>query len=159
MTAIEAEPLFEMRSFHERHDIGFVRDSWVRSGAKVMRQMLRKGLFERETYLSHQRALVTSLIGRSRVIIACNPKYPEQIFGWICVGEGSVRPLLHYIYIKEPYRRSFGISAELLNAAGCGRDSAVWCTSWCSWVKKEQAAREAANAKPMEFNFWKLCES
>lgn len=158
MSALESQEPFLIRHWEPERDIGFVRDSWIRSGEKVTRHLIQKRLWDKALYLKHQRMLVTALLQRSASMVACNPAHQDQIYGWACAEppREDGRGVLHYIYVKEPFRRTFGISGALLDGVGCGRGSATWCTTWSPWATKEQKARIEMGLAPFELNLWKL---
>lgn len=111
-------------------DEAFVFDGWLQSN---------RGLATRlhapmELYYHHQREQVMKLWSDGGVtwLVACMPKDPEFIYGWLC-GEGSdAGPVLHYVYTKQSARR-LGVATALLGAFLHGQDVAgakLWCTHW-----------------------------
>lgn len=50
---------------------------------------------------------------RCRLLVLCFESTPDQILGWIAFEAPNV---LHYVYVKQPFRRR-GLATFLLNAA------------------------------------------
>lgn len=76
--------------------------------------------------------IVTRLLATAQTFVACAEDDSDNIQGWACDGGQS---LLHYVYVKAPFRR-IGIAKLLLGGYG-GRDvagmegrGAVRCTHW-----------------------------
>ena len=63
------------------------------------------------------------------VIVAHRPGEEDSradIYGWIATETGHERPLVHYCYVKQPYRR-LGIARGLMAASGVGDDFMYSC--------------------------------
>ena len=92
-------------------DVPFVLSSWVQSfwsdGACV--SGIPKSVFQRAHHSLAERA-----ISRSDVLVACLPNYHDVILGWVSVERNPQR--LHYVYVKENFRRQ-GIARDLLSKA------------------------------------------
>lgn len=87
------------------NDRNFVLDSW--------RQSYRR--FNK--YRDHK-ALREHLIDNSTILVMHPRKNREQILGWICWSTNvTFGPWLHYIYVKNPFRRR-GLGSLMLAAAG-----------------------------------------
>lgn len=95
-------------------DLPFIWNSWLKSYRD--NNELAKAIAS-ETYFTEHRRLIGALCDRSAVLVACSPDHPEQIYGY-AVFEAFTGPMLvmHYIYVKQTYRR-FGIASELLEKA------------------------------------------
>lgn len=80
-------------------DVGFLRDTWMDSarGSRVWADV------PSDVYKREYGKVVASVLSRARVTIACNPRDPDQIFGYV-VWEPSV---VHYVYVKYGFRRDF----------------------------------------------------
>jgi GNAT superfamily N-acetyltransferase len=90
-------------------DVDFLTNSWLES--------FRDGYFpssvpNRVYYNQHHRIL-EKLMPRAQILIACNAKDPEQIFGWVCAEQMDQHLVIHYIYVKDTFRR-FGIAKRLV---------------------------------------------
>jgi hypothetical protein len=117
-------------------DLVFVVDSWLSS----FRTSRYAGTLPKQVYFDAYRAGLAELFARPevRVLVAHKPgeEPPYDVYGWICAEEAPV-PILHYVYVKKPYRSEFretreggrlrtrvlrgGIAARLFEAAGLSR--------------------------------------
>ncbi len=94
-------------------DAAFIFNSWLKAyrHSKVVQSI------PNEIYFNGQHKVIEGLVKRAQFIIACNPTDESQIFGY-GVGEMLESVLcVHFIYVKEPYRK-LGIAATLLQALG-----------------------------------------
>jgi len=95
----------------DEKDISFIFNSWLKS--------YRNSLFAKSVsntiYFSEHHKIVEKLAKTSEIIIACNPDDPEQIYGYACAEKIDGIFCLHYIYVKQPFRR-LGVGNFLLNA-------------------------------------------
>jgi GNAT superfamily N-acetyltransferase len=104
----------------ETGDWAFIYHSWKES--------LRDGLFLHWSWVQYKRDM-NHAIDRLRNdadvrwLVACDAEDPSCIFGWICYD--WVLSVVHYVYIKQPYRRQ-GIAKELLEKR-TGLPSPVTC--------------------------------
>jgi GNAT superfamily N-acetyltransferase len=89
-------------------DARFVLDSWARS----FRRSPFAGCVPEDLYPSVVRATATRLLATGTLEVACNPDEPDQILGWALREPGR----LHYVYVKDPWRRD-GIARDLLARA------------------------------------------
>lgn len=64
---------------------------------------------ERSVFFRLYEPLVTELIARSTVVVACMPEAHDAIYGWV-VFDGTT---LHYVCVKPRWQR-FGIASHLL---------------------------------------------
>lgn len=87
-------------------DRAFVVDSWLSS----FRQSHWRGPVRDSRYREVYGREVDELLDTigTNVLIDCNPDDHEQIFGWACWTAGEVGPVLHYCYVKAPYRDTKG---------------------------------------------------
>ena len=93
-------------------DMPFIMDSWQRSFSRSP----FAGVVPNSKWLENSRALVTSLLARgAKVVVACNPEDEDQILGWACAEQDEYKCVVHYVYVKDPYRKD-GLSTELLGA-------------------------------------------
>lgn len=95
-------------------DQAFLMDSWLRS-CKHSRFI---GPIPMDEYAACMSRWVTAILKRPgvEVLIACNPEDDDQIFGFICHEQGFRLPLVHFTYVKQPFRK-FGIARGLFGAA------------------------------------------
>lgn len=99
-------------------DTGFVFSSWMRSYRKGCREA--KAL-DWNVYRFGQAELITKLLLGSEVLVAVNEKEDSQIFGYIVFTEFERVTAVHWVYVKEPFRR-FGIARALFQVATAGSD-------------------------------------
>mgnify|MGYP000734099617 CR=1 FL=1 len=81
----------------------FIRHSWVES----FRNSHYAGMVSMEDYFKVYHTVVKKIFGRegAHLLVAFNPPHPSQIFGFCCYETGFQLPLIHYIYVKEDFRR------------------------------------------------------
>lgn len=90
----------------EPGDTNFIFNSWLRSYEKVMKSV------PKQMYRRGQMDLMKQLVGRSTVYVACDEKDLSQIYGYLIAEKLVDIDILHYIYVKSPFRR-FGIGRVL----------------------------------------------
>lgn len=100
----------------------FIASSWLNSfqSAYHVKRM------SSETYYSNHRGLITSLVDRGVVTVACDPQDPWTIWGWGCHEyRGSVL-VAHYVYVKNAFR-SLGVGSTLFSSfLRADTDSVLW---------------------------------
>jgi GNAT superfamily N-acetyltransferase len=85
--------------------------------------------------MREQYGLIQRLIGRSKVLLAKNQEDDEQIFGYIVAETLSPdRPIVHYCYVKEPFRR-LGIASKLY-ATVTPLGEGAWASHWNRRIAK-----------------------
>lgn len=97
-------------------DYGFVKDSWWRSyrdsrkgdGVNPSLRWVRVRDFE-----NGMDRLIDRLILSADFAVCCKDINLDKIYGWGCASNG----VLHYVYVKEPFRR-IGIGREIVAALG-----------------------------------------
>lgn len=82
-------------------DVNFLFNSWLKSH-RTSSQV--QGIMH-PVYYSQQHLLIEGLLSTCKVIVACNADDTMQIYGYICYGDAEGHPLVHYVYVKQPYRR------------------------------------------------------
>lgn len=96
-------------------DWAYITDSWARSS---------------HTRSSQIRHRIDRLRRRKATfLIACDPQERRQILGWACLE----KPVLHYIFVKLPFRNQ-GIARQLLSSLADQR--IILCTGWTSDARK-----------------------
>jgi hypothetical protein len=95
-------------------DIPFIFSSWLRS----YRETRAVKVLDNRTYYAGQHAVIEGLMQRPNIIveIACDVQDPEQIYGYVVYESRSDGPLIHWTYVKLPFR-AFGIGSSLVKAA------------------------------------------
>ena len=91
-------------------DVGFIFNSWLKSyrSSDVVKPIMN------EVFFAEQHRLIEHLITQHKVIIACNADNPDQVYGFICAGATEGIFTVHYIYVKQAFRR-MGIAKMLLD--------------------------------------------
>ncbi len=99
-------------------DQAFIISSWLKSfwAHNSMWHWIGSQPFHR-----HWHSRVEALARPGLVTIAAHPERTVQIFGWVC----SSGPQLHYVYVKDFYRRQ-GVGTALLKARSSPRDCSFW---------------------------------
>lgn len=112
----------------ESRDDNFILNSWLKSYFRSREWFCQATLTEREYYEGHHR-IVSALLGRCDVSVACNPDDASQIFGWSCSERGSDGSCaLHYLYVKACCR-GFRIGLMLFEHATNGSPRVI-ATHW-----------------------------
>jgi len=89
-------------------DLAFIFNSWLKSyrdssfGKSISNPM----------YFRQHHHVIDKLIGRTEIILAVNQDDPKQIYGYVCMERRGPIPILHYLYVKQPYRK-LGIARQL----------------------------------------------
>ena len=100
-------------------DYPFLYNSWLKS--------YRFSLFaERITntiYFEDHHKLIEKILNNSKILIACNPSDPSQLYGYIVAGEEEGGLVVHFLYVKHTFR-NMGIGKTLLDAVGHSSDTA-----------------------------------
>ncbi len=109
-------------------DQAFIMDSWLRS-CKHSRYV---GPIPMDEYTATMSKWVGNILKRDGVqlILAVNPEFEDQIFGFICVERGFRFPVVHYCYVKQPYRK-LGIARGLFEASNISLDGEFQFTFNC----------------------------
>ena len=107
-----AKAPFKVR-FADAADVPFIFSSWLRS----YRETRAAKLVGNAQYYEGQHAVIEGILQRPNIVveIACDEHDPSTIFGYI-VHEVSKEPLVHWLYVKLPFR-NFGIGQSLLQGA------------------------------------------
>lgn len=88
-------------------DLPFVTDTWLRSYRET------NFAVPHDQYMETQRRVIKLLLRSSRIAVACDPDDSDQIFGYAVWRPGPGRPLLHWAFVKQPFRR-LGVFRRLL---------------------------------------------
>lgn len=106
------KPAIKLRPATEA-DAPFIFNSWL----KCYRHSKAALQIQNEIYFQGQHRLIEGLVHRARFIIACNPADETQIYGYSCGETIEDVTCVHFIYVKEPYRK-LGLACTLLAALG-----------------------------------------
>lgn len=93
-------------------DVSFVFHSWLNSHAKWQR-------LEHEAkarYFTQQHAVLEVLLRRSRVLVACDPAAPAEVWGYLVFEETPRACVVHWLYTKRLFR-GLGLARRLVETA------------------------------------------
>ncbi len=94
----------------KRSDIPFITSSWLKSNRHgYMVRSVPNNIY----YYNHHKIL-EELLPRSVVLVACNAEDPDQILGWMCAEVVDTAMVIHYVYVKQSFRK-FGIAKRIVN--------------------------------------------
>ena len=91
-------------------DVPFIFSSWLKSYHNSNFALSIPSTM----YFKEQHKLIEQIITRSTVLVAVNPEDQSQIYGWICADTAGAVPIIHYLYVKHPYRK-FGLGRMLVD--------------------------------------------
>jgi len=100
-------------------DTAFIFNSWLKSyrfshfGEKITNTI----------YFAEHHKVIERLIDNSKVLVACNPEEPSQVYGYIIGEEVDGIFVLHFIYVKHTFR-NMGVGKTLLDAWGHNKEKA-----------------------------------
>ena len=109
---------FDMRTPLES-DIPFIYASWLTSYRHEEDKMTNTMYFEKF------KKILTSILEKSHVIVACSEEDPEHVYGYI-VYEKKDPVIVHYILVKQTFQR-LGIGTKLKDQIKDGNNPMV-CT-------------------------------
>lgn len=92
-----------------KRDIPFITNSWLRS----LRNAPQVQGIPNNTYYYQHHKLLEQLIPRSVVLVICNENDEDQILGWCCAEVVDTALVVHYVYIKHPFRK-LGLATRLV---------------------------------------------
>ena len=93
-------------------DEAFIYNSWLKS----FRGAHFSGVLPSDLYYEAYRTLIDRILfdDRTSIAVCHNIENENQIFGYAVAADlGEHQPVLHYIYVKDPFRRA-GIMKELV---------------------------------------------
>lgn len=94
-------------------DVAFIFNSWLKSNRS---SVLCQGV-SNPVYFAQHHILVEGLVKTCKVLVAVNADDASQIFGYIVHDTVEGMPVIHYAYVKQPYRK-LGLGQLLLEQAG-----------------------------------------
>lgn len=112
-------------------DASFIFNSWLKS----FRENGLARPVSNEVYYTEQHKLIERLLKTCTTVVACDPKDPASIFGWACYERVDGVFVLHYVYVKHPFRL-LGLAKELLADSGHDFATAGLFTHWTSAAMK-----------------------
>lgn len=90
-------------------DFNFIMNSWTES----YRRSTFAKLIPKYTFHTNHHDLMEKTMERANILCAVSKDDPNQIFGWVCFEPLTDVKVLHYIYVKHPFR-DLGIAQKLL---------------------------------------------
>lgn len=102
----------QLRKPH-KEDVPFIFSSWLHS----YRSSLHTKNVVNTVYFGEHHDLLERIMNRSEAVIACNADDPNQIFGYIVYERIDNALVVHYIYVKQSFRK-LGIGKTLLQSTG-----------------------------------------
>lgn len=93
-------------------DFNFVANSYLKS----YRTAPEAKAMVNDIYFPEYKTRLIHMASTGTILVACSNEDPDQIFGYIMVGEVGTYSILHYVYVKFPFRR-LGIAKALTLAA------------------------------------------
>ena len=100
-------------------DLPFLFNSWLKS----YRVSHFADKITNTIYFEDHHKLIRRILQDSKVLIACNPSDPSQLYGYVVAGEEDGILVVHYLYVKHTFR-NMGIGKTLLDATGHSTDKA-----------------------------------
>lgn len=92
-------------------DVPLITATWLRTYRSNSRWIVR---IMEGCYFNEHNSLIKKALINSRTIVACDPSDPEHIIGYLVGVNRKKADYLHYIYVKQIFRRH-GVAGELLN--------------------------------------------
>lgn len=104
-------------------DVNFIFKSWLR----CYRHSFNTRGCENPVFFAQHHKLIEGLCKKASIVIACNHDDISQIYGFICSEMVDNLPVIHFVYVKEMFRR-MGVAALLAENAGFKREAPVFYT-------------------------------
>jgi hypothetical protein len=82
-------------------DVGFIFNSWLKSYKSSRFAKFLPNI----VYFSSHHKLIEKLIAKNTVSVACNIADENQIYGYVCAEEVEGALVVHYVYIKDTFRK------------------------------------------------------
>jgi hypothetical protein len=114
-------PIAVREIFPEEHN--FVLHSWIKSGQRSN----NFGVVAKELYTLNQHEIITSLLTRSKILVAQELDKPESLYGYIVYDLIDGVFTLHYAYVKQ-FFRGLGVLKALLSHANFSTETAGFYT-------------------------------
>ena len=101
-------------------DLPFLFSSWLKS----YRSSHFAEKITNTIYFEDHHKVIERIIKNSKVLVACNPSDPSQLYGYSVATEEDGVLVLHFLYVKHTFR-NMGIGKTLLDAVGHKSDKAA----------------------------------
>jgi hypothetical protein len=95
---------FMIRSIRSE-DIPFITSTWLKSYYDQLTHWMGK-IPSKHFYMKHNNLKILDKLKEDNVMVACNEQDQDQIFGYCVFEEMEDATVLHYMYIKPPYRKN-----------------------------------------------------
>jgi len=105
-------------------DVDFIFNSWLKCG----RQSQSVKSIQNEIYYYHQHKVIEGLLKTCTVLIACSAEDTLQIYGYLVCGKVENIDVIHFIYVKQAYRK-LGIANLLLQSQNIDIRKPVFITA------------------------------
>lgn len=93
----------------ESKDEPFIYNSWLQSNKS------KHPNIPASDYYSIYKKIIADALYKSIVVIACNRQDPEFIYGYAVIRPIDDVKIIHYVYVKKPFRR-FGLAKQMLES-------------------------------------------
>lgn len=103
-------------------DVNFIFNSWLKSAHGNLPKLTE---IPHNIFYSEHHKLLEKILRRCTVLIACDKNDQTVIYGYIVAEIIYGFPVIHYVYVKQPFRR-LGIAKMLLNCLETNNDSVIF---------------------------------
>lgn len=90
-----------IRSYDEK-DLPLIYKSWLVSFRDSNHL---ESVIDKQIYFGNHKRIIAKILDKSTCLIAANPEDDNHILGYIVFDKHNGLKILHYIYVKAPYRR------------------------------------------------------
>jgi GNAT superfamily N-acetyltransferase len=94
----------------QEDDVPLIYDSWMKS----FKSSRFAQTVDPNVYYPEQHSVISYLLARTQVVLAVSDEAEKQIYGYLCYDPSQGPLILHYCYVKQPYR-GFGIATKLIS--------------------------------------------
>lgn len=92
-------------------DLPFIYSAWLKS----FRRHPWVSPAPNAVYYKYHHDIIDRLLQRGLISVACSDEDEDQILGFVVYENRANLVILHYYYVKQPYRR-MGIAGQLLRS-------------------------------------------
>jgi len=85
---------------------------------------------------------------RAETCVLCDADEPDVIFGWICYEHAPTFTVVHYIYVKNAFRK-IGLARRMVGGVGLDVGRVVYTYS-CRTARELSAKCEVAEFIPID---------
>lgn len=91
-----------VRAFNNKTDANFVYNSWLKSYSSSAAVTL----LSKRVYYKIFHDIISELMRSAKISVLCEKEDQEHIYGYIVTENDGEDKIVHYIYIKAPYRKA-----------------------------------------------------